>query len=97
MLKAHSPPNAVTDTNPRTVAEGFERQRKQMRFFFGEHGRNLPFGRGHGCAFCPSAVPSDPDTPALTPDSRRGKPALKYKGFPTRAPDVSNCVGLQGN
>ena len=40
------------------VAEGFERQRQQVRFFFGEHGRDLPFRRAMDARVGPALFPA---------------------------------------
>src|SRR5215470_19751534 len=40
------------------VAEGFERQRQQVRFFFEEHGYNLAFGRAMNAGVGPGLFPA---------------------------------------
>ena len=40
------------------IAEGFQRQRKQVRFFFGEHGRHLPFRRAMNARIRPAFFPA---------------------------------------
>ena len=40
------------------IAERFQRQRQQVRFFFGEHGRNLPFRRTVYACVSPALFPA---------------------------------------
>jgi hypothetical protein len=40
------------------IAERFQRQRQQVRFFFAEHDRNLPFRRTVYTRICPAFFPA---------------------------------------
>jgi hypothetical protein len=58
---------AVTASQRLVVAKGLNRQGQQRWSFFGEHGRDLPFGRAMDARIGPARFPLIKGKPSVNP------------------------------